>query len=470
MKVHRLINFVQTMLQFPVNSSLKKPLCFYFLLNHLTYCDGEKMRVFLKSYGCSANQADSEVLLGCLTNAGYKSVGSPTEADVVVINTCAVKGPTENRVVEALKRIPKGKKLVVAGCLPLTSFERLSQNVRFDGLVGPAFGKEIVSVVDRVMNGERVISLDFALQAKPSLLLPRLRSNYTISVIPTNYGCLGSCVYCCVVFARGRLRSYTHEEIVERLRDDVKAGAKEFWLTSQDIGCYGRDFGSNLADLLEALVVVEGDFRIRVGMMTPNMVGDIAEDLALVFKSEKVFKFLHLPVQSGDDRVLEGMHRRYTVQEFIDIVDVFRTTFPKLTLSTDVICGFPGETEGAFEHTLGLIEKVKPDIVNISKFFPRPKTAAAMMKNEFVGLTEIRRRSTAVAQLIKRISFVRNQQWLGWNGEVLVDEIGKVSGTWIGRNFAYKPVTVKSEKNLLGQKVTVRVVKAFSTYLAGMVD
>jgi MiaB-like tRNA modifying enzyme len=428
------------------------------------------MRVFLKSYGCSANQADSEVLLGCLAKAGYKPADSASEADVVVVNTCAVKGPTENRVVEALKRIPRGKKLVIAGCLPLTSYERLSSDVHFDGLVGPAFGKDIVKVVDRVMAGEKVMALNTAsLEAKPSLSLPRIRSSSVVSVVPINYGCLGSCAYCCVVFARGRLRSYALEEIASRLREDLASGAKEFWVTSQDVGCYGRDIRANLADLLEALVSVEGDFRIRVGMMTPNMVTDILDELVAIFKNEKVFKFLHLPVQSGDDGVLKRMHRCYNVQEFKNIVKAFRTAFPELTLSTDVICGFPGESQEAFENTLDLVSEVKPDIVNVSKFFPRPKTAAALMQNEFLEPTEIKRRSRAAAQWAKQTAFDRNQLWLGWIGEVLIDERGKVPGTWIGRNFAYKPVAVKSQQNLLGQKLNVRVVKAYSSHISGTI-
>ena len=427
------------------------------------------MRVFLKSYGCSANQADSEVLLGCLIDAGYESADSISEADVVIVNTCAVKGPTENRVVETLKHFPKEKKLIITGCLPLTSFERISRGIRFDGLVGPAFGKDIVKVADRVMAGEKVMALDTSLEAKPSLSLPRIRSNPVVSIVPINYGCLGSCAYCCVVFARGRLRSYDLEEITSRLREDLAAGAKEFWVTSQDVACYGRDFGATLPDLLDALVRIEGDFRIRIGMMTPNMVTDITDELVAVFKNKKIFKFLHLPVQSGDDVVLERMHRCYNIQEFKNIVNAFRTAFSNLTLSTDIICGFPGETQEAFEKTLKLVSEVKPDIINVSKFFPRPKTAAALMQHEFLEPTEIKRRSTVAAQLARKTAFDRNQLWLGWTGEVLIDEKGKIPGTWIGRNFAYKPVAVKNEQNLLGQKLNVRIVKAYSPHLLGTI-
>jgi threonylcarbamoyladenosine tRNA methylthiotransferase CDKAL1 len=426
------------------------------------------MRVFLKSYGCSANQADGEVMKGCLAQAGIELVESASAADVVVVNTCAVKGPTENRVIDALKRCPQGRKLVVAGCLPLTSYDRLLREVRFDGAVGPAAGKGIVEVVEQVFRGEKVTALNDALVAKPSLALPQLRSNKVISVVPVNYGCLGACAYCCVVFARGRLRSYTVENVLGRVRRDLAAGAREFWVTSQDTACYGRDLGVNLAVLLEALTTVSGDFRVRVGMMTPNLVADIADRLVAAFKNEKVFKFVHLPVQSGDDEVLRRMCRFYTVQEFRDLVSLFRSAFPQITLATDVICGFPGETREAFENTLRLISEVKPDIVNVSKFFPRPKTAAAEMRDEFVDLAETKRRSTMAAELAKRTALERNRRWIGWTGSVLIDEKGKVPGTWIGRNFAYKPITVKSAENLLGRTLDVRVEKAFSTHLSGV--
>jgi len=428
------------------------------------------MHVFVKSYGCSANLADGEVLAGCIAKAGYKLAGSASEADVVIYNTCAVKGPTENRAIAVLKRAPQGKKVIVAGCLPLINFERLRREVCFDGAVGPAAGAEIADVVRRVVAGEKVVDLEGALSAKPALGLPQLRSNPIVSVVPVSYGCLGSCAYCCVVFARGRLRSYTVKEVVERVRKDLAAGAKEFWVTSQDTACYGRDVGVNLAALLKAVCNVEGDFRVRVGMMAPNLVEDMLADLLEAFKSEKVFKFVHLPVQSGDDTVLRLMHRFYTVQDFKEIVDAFRGVFPEVTVATDVICGFPGETREAFANTLKLISEVKPDIVNVSKFFARPGTAAAEIRDGVVEPAEIKRRSSEAAKLVKRVSLERNQRWVGWSGDVLVDEKGKVAGSWIGRNFAYKPVTLKSSADLLGETLQVTVVKAFSTYLAGTAE
>jgi threonylcarbamoyladenosine tRNA methylthiotransferase CDKAL1 len=443
---------------------------FLFLVKSSNVSRREIMHVFIKSYGCSANTADTEALKGCLAKAGYKITNSPSTANIIIYNTCAVKGPTENRIIQALKRIPPEKKLIVTGCLPIINFERLQREVRFNVAVGPAAGEKIVDTVKRVIKGEKVIDLDAALTAKPSLILPKLRSNPVISVLPVSYGCLGSCAYCCVVFARGHLRSYTIEEVTERVQKDLAAGAKEIWITSQDTACYGRDIGTNLADLLKAVGTVKGDFHVRVGMMTPNTVTDIRDDLVAAFKNSKIFKFVHLPVQSGDDTVLKRMRRFYAIQDFRETVNAFRTAFPKITLATDIICGFPGETVEAFENTLKLIGEVQPDIVNVSKFFARPHTAAAKMREAFVKPAEIKRRSTEAAKLVKRVALEKNQRWIDCSGEILIDEKGKVPGSWIGRNFAYKPITVKSSANLLGKTLQVKVVKAFSTHLAGKAE
>jgi threonylcarbamoyladenosine tRNA methylthiotransferase CDKAL1 len=442
---------------------------FLFLVEAFNVLRWKNMRVFIKSFGCSTNLADGEVLAGCLAEAGYKLVESVEAADIIIYNTCAVKGPTENRIITILKRVPSDKKLIVAGCLPLINFGRLCKESRFDGVIGPAAGDKIVDVVRRVLNDEKVVALEEYVNAKPSLNLPRLRLNPVIGIIPINYGCLGSCAYCCVVFARGRLRSYSIQEIVERVRTDLASGIREFWITSQDTACYGKDIGTNLAELLKALGSIEGDFRVRVGMMTPNLARTILEDLIQAFQGEKIFKFLHLPVQSGDDEVLKRMRRFYSIDRFKDVVNAFRASFPEVTIATDVICGFPRETEDAFERTLGLIEGVQPDIVNVSKFFARPKTAAAEMQEDFVNSQEIKRRSGLTAKLAKKVAFEKNQRWVGWSGEVLVDEIGKVPGSWIGRNFAYKPVVLKNPSNgdLIGKTFHVKVVKAFTTYLEG---
>ena len=425
------------------------------------------MRIHIKTYGCSTNLADSETLAGCLTEAGFELTESAQKADILIFNTCAVKGPTEDRVINRIKQTPENKKVIVTGCLPLINLKRLRRETRFNAVVGPAAVPQIVDIVRRVLKGENVIALENALYSKPPLNLPRKRANPVISIIPINYGCTGECAYCCVLFARGKLRSYNPKEITERIKSDLAAGAKEFWFTSQDTSCYGKDIGTNLANLLNLSTSIEGDFKIRIGMMTPSKATSFFHELIEAYQNEKIFKFLHLPVQSGDNEVLERMQRFYTAEDFKATAEAFRTAFPQLTLATDVICGFPGETQAAFKNTLEVIDEVEPDIVNVSKFFARPNTPAAEMHKAFVNPAEIKVRSTAAAQLAKQITLKKNQSWTGWTGKALIDEKGKTRNSWISRNFAYKPIAIKTSANLLGKTLTVQVKKAFPTYLAG---
>ncbi|MCJ7422999.1 tRNA (N(6)-L-threonylcarbamoyladenosine(37)-C(2))-methylthiotransferase [Candidatus Bathyarchaeota archaeon] len=423
------------------------------------------MRVFIKSFGCSTNLADGEVLAGCLAKAGYRFVNASSSADVVIYNTCAVKGPTEDRMIEIIKRASIGKKLIVTGCLPLINLERLREETRFDGIIGPASGDKIIEVVERVLKGEKVAILQDAAKAIPSLRLPHTPLNPLISIIPINYGCLGSCAYCCVTLARGHMRSYSIEDVVQRAREDLATGAREIWLTSQDTACYGKDRKTSLPALINTICKIEGDFAIRVGMMTPNAASDIRQELLEACQHNHVFKFLHLPVQSGDDQVLKLMRRSYSVKDFKRLVKAFRTVFPEITFATDIICGFPNESKEAFEKTLQLIDEVKPDIVNVSKFFSRPRTPAIKMLENRVPSEEIKNRSNKLAKLAKKVALERNQQWIGWTGEIIIDEVGKVSGSWVGRNFAYKPIVLRSTNKLLGKTMHVEVVKAFPTYL-----
>ena len=406
-------------------------------------------------------------MAGCLSKVGYEIVENTEAADVIIYNTCAVKTPTETRMMDILRRVPRNKKLIVAGCLPLINFERLKKEVEFDGVIGPSSGDRIIEIVRKVDRGEKVIILEG--NSKPSLELPKVCINKVISIVPISYGCLGACSYCCVRLARGRLRSYTIREIVERVKCDLDSGVKEIWLTSQDTACYGKDIGTNLACLVEEVCKVKGDFFVRVGMMNPNYALGMVEDLIRVFRDDKVFKFIHLPVQSGDDEVLQLMNRFYSVEDFEEIVYQFRREIPEVTLATDVICGFPREDDDAFDRTLKLIESVKPDIVNISKFFPRPGTVAEKMGSK-VSPHDVKRRSRKVADLCRRVSFEKNKSWVNWSGRVLIDEEGKRPASWIGRNFAYKPIVVKGCGSLVGEFVGVCVVEVFPTYLGGVVE
>jgi MiaB/RimO family radical SAM methylthiotransferase len=207
-----------------------------------------------------------------------------------------------------------------------------------------------------------------------------------------------------------------------------------------------------------------GRFYIRVGMMTPNQALEILDDLIEAYRSPRVFKFLHLPVQSGSDEILRRMRRRYTVEEFKHIVSQFRGKHPELTLSTDIICGFPGETEEEFQETLRLLEVVKPDVLNISRFWPRPGTEAAEMEGQLHG-RETKRRSRILTELWRRLSLESGARWIGWRGEALIDEHGR-HGTLVARNYAYRPIVVKGPARL-GDFLRLEITEARVGYLLG---
>jgi len=430
------------------------------------------VRVFVRGFGCSSSVADAEVMAGCLRDAGFKLAKSAEDADVVVYNTCGVKAPTENRMFHLLKTVPAEKRLIVAGCLPLINYSRLMRDVRFNAVVGPAFGNRVVDVVKRVLNGEKVVALDNALRAKSSLDLPRVRVNPVIGITPVAYGCVGKCSYCCVRFARGGLRSFGIGEIVNHVEESLSEGVREFWFTGQDVACYGHDVGVNLVDLLKHVCSINAkdEFWVRVGMMTPSTLKPFLRSLTSFLSSQeakaRVFEFLHVPVQSGDDEVLKLMTRGYRVDDFKHIIATLRQALPHATIATDVIVGFPGETEEAFQNTFGLIREVEPDIVNVSKFFARPNTPAEKMRGK-VEADEIKQRSETMAKLVRGIALQKNKDWVGWSGSVLVDEKGKKPYSWVGRNFTYKPVLIDNKNNLLGKTVDVRVVDAFQSHLKG---
>ncbi len=426
---------------------------------------GHGKAVYAESYGCTANTFDFEILMGQLINAGYYITNDVGSANIILVNTCGVKKQTEDRILGRLRLLSQTKKpLIITGCLSRINQKAILKAAPdFSASLDPHSINKILDAVKSAENGEK---RRIFVSNKPLLKLdqPRINLIFPIEIIPISEGCVGACTFCCVRVARGTLFSYPIEAIVQSLDQAIRFGAKEVWLTSQDAGAYGLDTGTNLAELLRECCKVNGKYWIRVGMMNPDNIFCILDDLLEIFKNDRIFKFLHLPVQSGDDSTLKRMNRKYSIEDFLKIVFEFKKKIPDITLSTDIICGFPGETESDFKKTINLVEKVKPDIVNISRFFPRPNTYAEKM--EKLNVVEVKNRSRILTRLVKFLSLERNKRWLGWSGEILIDEKGK-DQTWIGRNFAYKPIVVKDARNLIGRFLTVKVTKAFSTYLEG---
>ena len=251
-----------------------------------------------------------------------------------------------------------------------------------------------------------------------------------------------------------------------KVRKALGEGVKEIWLTAQDGGCYGFDLGTNLPELLKELVMLDYDFKIRVGMMNPDHLLKMKNEMLELFKSEKIYKFLHLPVQSGNDQVLKMMGRQYSIKEFVDLVKEFRANFPEITIATDMIVGFPGETDRQYWDTLSVVRQMSPEVMNISRFWAREKTAAAKMKNQIPG-DEIKRRSRVLSEIFRNIARLNNEKWLGKIVEIMLVEKGK-NEQWIGRNQSYKPVIVEGDFKL-GQKLRVKINKINQWDLQGQI-
>jgi MiaB-like tRNA modifying enzyme len=412
-------------------------------------------KVYIKTFGCALNQSDSELMAGLLREARFEIVKSIDDAFIIIINTCTVKGPTESKFftyLEKLKKQYKYKKFIITGCIPQTD----SKKLKGYPMLGTSQVTNIVQLVEETLSDNPVTMI--AREKHPRLNLPKINKNPVIEIIPICEGCLGSpCSYCKVKAARGHLRSYPKEEIIHQARNAISHGIPELWLTAQDTGCYGKDINSSLPQLLNELISIPGTFKIRLGMMNPNHVREYLNELIEIYKSEKIFKFLHIPVQSGNDEILKSMKRKYKAEDFREIIKRFRKEIPNITIATDIICGFPGETEEQFQDSLNLIKEIMPDVLNRSKFWPRPKTRAAKMEDQVPGDIK-KRRCTILSHIFTNISRMRNERWLDWQGEVLIDEKGK-DDSLVGRNFAYKPVIIKGDYKL-GDRLNVRITRA----------
>jgi len=420
-----------------------------------------KPKVWIEAYGCSASMADSEMIGGILKEAGYEIAAKRSEGAVNLIVTCSVKDTTEHKMMSRIRTMVRsGKPLVVAGCLPKADKAKIESASSSASLIGPNSINKAPDAVRSALSGDRLVALKDSQLDK--INIPRVRLNSVISIVEIANGCMSECTFCQTKIAKGWLRSYRIGDIVRQIRSDIKSGCKEVWLSSTDNGCYGRDIDSNLVDLLQACCTIEGDFKIRVGMMNPMYVPAILDRMVRLFcENDKLFKFIHIPVQSGSDRVLRKMKRGHTSKTFIDIVQAFRDKIPEMTISTDIIVGFPSETEDDFKQTINLLEKSEPDIVNISRYAARPKTEASGWKEMKVSSEVSKERSEYLHNLTRRIAKKRNSAWREWQGEIVIDEIGKVMQ---GRNYAYKPVVITpstadsaDRQTLLGDVVSVKI-------------
>jgi MiaB-like tRNA modifying enzyme len=431
--------------------------------------NSNKKKVWIEAYGCSASMADSEMMSGLLKAEGYEIATDENESSLNIIVTCSVKDVTQHRMLYRIDKLSRSiKPLIVAGCLPKTERERIESLNPSASLLGPHSIDKTIDVVRSAFFGKKSIFIEDSFSDK--INLPKIRINPIISIIQIASGCMSECSFCQTKLAKGSLRSYRVGDILKQIRSDIADGCKEIWLSSTDNGCYGKDIGSDLVNLLRSCCAIEGDYKIRVGMMNPMYLPGMLKEMIEVFSdNNKIFKFLHIPVQSGSNRILRKMKRGHTVETYRNVVKAFRKVFPKITIATDVIIGFPTETDEDFLKTIDLIKDTEPDIVNSSKYSTRSGTEACKLKQ--VDSVIVKQRSECMHKLIKEIGAKRNSIWKGWKGNVIIDEIGE--NNIQGRNYAYKSVLLPSEylslyessklKPHIGDEISVEI-SGYSSY------
>lgn len=419
------------------------------------------MKIYLETHGCTFNQADTDIMANILAKK-YDIVYDVEEADVIILNTCYVKLPTEQKMITKIRKYKTefpDKKLIIGGCMVEVDDKRLEKFAGDDCWIGPHKLDKVDEVVEKAINGEVVHEYGKTRAIKAGK--GKKNSESLVHILQICEGCNGQCTFCCTRIARGFLISYPIDVIVEEAKDAVEHGCKELQVTAQDTACFGMDTGESFADLLNKLGAIEGDFRIRVGMMNPQSIKNQLYEVIDAFKNnDKIFNFVHLPIQSGSPKVLKEMNRKHTLDEYKYILNEFRKEIPQMSLATDIIVGYPTETEEDFNQTLELLKEIKPDIVHISKYMHRPGAKSNHLKE--IDHNIMKNRSHRVNQVKTEVMLEKNKEYENTIQNVLITSKGS-SGGYVGYTDSYKNVIVDEAE--IGLFMDVKIIEGKRTYL-----
>ncbi|NXA46984.1 CDKAL methylthiotransferase, partial [Nothocercus julius] len=425
-------------------------------------------KIWIRTWGCSHNNSDGEYMAGQLAAYGYKITENSAEADLWLLNSCTVKNPAEDHFRNSIKKAQDGnKKVVLAGCVPQA--QPRQDYLKGLSIIGVQQIDRVVEVVEETIKGHSVRLLG---QKKDNgkrlggarLDLPKIRKNPLIEIISINTGCLNACTYCKTKHARGDLASYPIEELVDRAKQSFQEGVCEIWLTSEDTGAYGRDIGTDLPTLLWKLVeVIPEGAMLRLGMTNPPYILEHLEEMAKILNHPRVYAFLHIPVQSASDSVLMDMKREYCVADFKQVVDFLKEKVPGITIATDIICGFPGETDEDFHETMNLVDQYRFPSLFINQFYPRPGTPAAKMHQ--VPAAVKKQRTKDLSQLFH--SYNPYDHKVGERQRVLVTEESFDSNYYVAHNRFYEQVLVPKDPLLMGKMVDVNIYEAGKHFMKG---
>ena len=434
---------------------------------------GRTPLAYVETYGCQQNEADSERIRGMLSQCGYAMTDGPEGADVVVMNTCAIREHAEQRVFGNLgalthtKRRHPEQKIFLCGCMAgqQTVSDRIRKSYPFvDGVFNTHHLWQFPELLRRVLTeGKRV----FAIEDEAGSIaegIPAVRGNTLKAWVSIMYGCNNFCSYCIVPYVRGRERSRQPEDILDECRDLIEKGYKEITLLGQNVNSYGKDLdrGVDFSDLLSQIAELPGEFVLRFMTSHPRDAGKKLFDT--MASHEKIAKQLHLPFQSGSDRVLKAMNRHYDRARYLDLVRYAKRVMPELVLTSDVIVGFPGETEEEFEDTVSLIQEVGYDALFTFIFSPREGTPAAKMEDP-TPKAEKNRRFDRLCAVQNGISEEKHRAYVGRTLRVLVD--GREGENLTARTDGGRLVRLTGDDSLIGRFVPVTITGSTTWSLTG---
>ena len=435
----------------------------------------ENKKVYIETLGCQMNKSDAERMYGMLEHIGYTQTENPKDADMLIINTCSIRQLSEDKAYSQIGvwgKIKKSKphlKIVFAGCVAQQHGNDILKRAPYVDLVlGTQRLYELPDLVKRIENGERVVSIDEKPFEESDIQINRVKG--VNAWIPIMEGCNNFCTYCIVPYTRGRERSRKPELIMAEIKKALSEGFKEITLLGQNVDSYGKDLepGQNLSWLLRQINELEGKFRIR---FVTNYPTDITEEVIdTVIELDKVCEYFHIPMQSGDDYVLKKMNRRYDYATYKKICCHIRSRVPDVTITSDFIAGFPGETEEQFENTLKAMTELELDYSNTAAYSPREKTVAAKWVDKYIPEDVKTERLARLNEHNRACCLKSNKKYLGREMEVLVENLKeRKNGDKVitGRTRNNKIVHIPCDRDLTGEFVNVKITNARTWYLNG---
>lgn len=445
------------------------------MLNRIKEINGGGKYAYVRSFGCQLNISDGEKIKGLLMQAGYDFTDDETKADLIILNTCAVRENAEDRVfgivgsMKKLKEVKPSLIIGISGCM--TAQEHIAEKIKksypqIDFVVGTSAISSIPKLLLDCLNG-RKFGVDIAEYDDFSEVTEQVRESKFKASVPIMFGCNNFCTYCIVPYVRGRERSRRQEDIVAEVRGLVQDGYKEIMLLGQNVNSYGNDFGETNAfpALLRELNRIDGDFVIRFMSSHPK---DASKELIdTIFECEKAAKHLHLPLQSGSSDVLERMNRRYTAEKYLEIVDYIRSKDSEFSLTTDLIVGFPDESDEDFQATLDIIKRVKYDNIYSFIYSKRTGTKAAEMLDSTPDEVKSQR-MRKLLEVQREISSENYRRFIGRKMRVLVDGISKKREGFVsGKSNEFIIVEFEGDRSLIGQFVDVEITDAMNWAVVG---